>query len=563
MHFDARVSYWLCLVTAGRRTCARWQRTSTMCTYTCRKSAWLFSLCRNVPSCPVPDFCLGIFHLVFVFHFSPLTFNWEGGCALAKDSSLKRLLVSRSQYEENGHSICADKFDIWKPHTGCETAKPNLPHVFAFAHRPTPNVTETGWMWATWTFTNFTDATVDVWEASWSQTTGPHSGSYSSFLFVKRFADQITLGRPTGLCGCGMWQTDQMTDEMVNILYFCTKYTAVIPHDTSRFALEDPEVECVWRAAPRAEWSCGLSVRTGMNWVPTHWTNKIRNTVPVQRLVLLCQLQQSWTTRLVTTTSIWLHHWCAFGCVGGWSLFCRFCLVHVKDTTWQTDELRMVQRKKEIVWWRRANIHKAHSKKKTNNAQHRWCVQSLKLSKGYIDVHSSWSCKVEDNSKSNCDRHVVNRAEDVNVFEEPEPIKASCGATHVVHKFSQIFVCRLSRFCRIVPEKRHCNTIKTATCAPKLHHLQGVVPVNEFKQEQHFVARDISWCYQTRPTLKTRARSNHPFTSCWLSSSKWSRASRSCCSRTWSILSNIESRPEPRQVTEKNRLRIRGVHQKQ
>lgn len=49
---------------------------------------------------------------VYLSPCSPMTFTWEGGCALARDPAFRKFTVTRAQYEEYGHSICADKFDI-------------------------------------------------------------------------------------------------------------------------------------------------------------------------------------------------------------------------------------------------------------------------------------------------------------------------------------------------------------------------------------------------------------------------------------------------------------------
>lgn len=46
------------------------------------------------------------------FIFSSSTYAWEGGAMLAKDPQLKKLYISREDYEENGHNICFEKFDV-------------------------------------------------------------------------------------------------------------------------------------------------------------------------------------------------------------------------------------------------------------------------------------------------------------------------------------------------------------------------------------------------------------------------------------------------------------------
>uniref|UniRef100_K1QNF4 Actin-related protein 6 n=1 Tax=Magallana gigas TaxID=29159 RepID=K1QNF4_MAGGI len=36
----------------------------------------------------------------------------EGGCMLANTEDYKKMAVTREQYEEHGHTICSEKFDI-------------------------------------------------------------------------------------------------------------------------------------------------------------------------------------------------------------------------------------------------------------------------------------------------------------------------------------------------------------------------------------------------------------------------------------------------------------------
>ena len=43
---------------------------------------------------------------------NPLTHAWEGGVTVAKQPDLKSLMVTKQEFEEYGHSICYDKFDI-------------------------------------------------------------------------------------------------------------------------------------------------------------------------------------------------------------------------------------------------------------------------------------------------------------------------------------------------------------------------------------------------------------------------------------------------------------------
>ncbi|XP_012278622.1 actin-related protein 6 [Orussus abietinus] len=42
----------------------------------------------------------------------PVTYAWEGGKLLSKDSSFRTLVVTREEYDEEGQGICADRFDV-------------------------------------------------------------------------------------------------------------------------------------------------------------------------------------------------------------------------------------------------------------------------------------------------------------------------------------------------------------------------------------------------------------------------------------------------------------------
>lgn len=43
---------------------------------------------------------------------NPITFSWEGGKQLADNPDYDEMIVTRDDYEENGHFICEEKFDI-------------------------------------------------------------------------------------------------------------------------------------------------------------------------------------------------------------------------------------------------------------------------------------------------------------------------------------------------------------------------------------------------------------------------------------------------------------------
>ena len=59
------------------------------------------------------QFCKIIWvHLFYLFFFSPITYAWEGGKLISENDDFEDMVVTREDYEENGHSICEEKFDI-------------------------------------------------------------------------------------------------------------------------------------------------------------------------------------------------------------------------------------------------------------------------------------------------------------------------------------------------------------------------------------------------------------------------------------------------------------------
>ncbi|KAM3174449.1 hypothetical protein ACTXT7_010537 [Hymenolepis weldensis] len=49
----------------------------------------------------------------FLFNFSPQTYAWQGGALLASNAEdHSQYLVTRKEYEENGHSYCEEKFPV-------------------------------------------------------------------------------------------------------------------------------------------------------------------------------------------------------------------------------------------------------------------------------------------------------------------------------------------------------------------------------------------------------------------------------------------------------------------
>lgn len=48
----------------------------------------------------------------FCSFFSPITYSWEGGKLISENDDFEDLVVTREDYEEHGHNICEEKFDI-------------------------------------------------------------------------------------------------------------------------------------------------------------------------------------------------------------------------------------------------------------------------------------------------------------------------------------------------------------------------------------------------------------------------------------------------------------------
>ncbi|XP_052811955.1 actin-related protein 6-like [Mya arenaria] len=43
---------------------------------------------------------------------NPISYAWEGGVQLANDPAFRKLAVTRAEYEEHGHNICMERFDV-------------------------------------------------------------------------------------------------------------------------------------------------------------------------------------------------------------------------------------------------------------------------------------------------------------------------------------------------------------------------------------------------------------------------------------------------------------------
>jgi actin-related protein 6 len=44
--------------------------------------------------------------------FSVLSYPWRGGVSFAQTADFLSLSVSRDEYEEEGHNVCFEKFDV-------------------------------------------------------------------------------------------------------------------------------------------------------------------------------------------------------------------------------------------------------------------------------------------------------------------------------------------------------------------------------------------------------------------------------------------------------------------
>lgn len=73
-------------------------------------------MCRFPPLCarlalpsPLPP---PLLRLTPNISCSPICYAWEGGKLLAHSPDYDEMVVTRDDYEENGHCICEEKFDI-------------------------------------------------------------------------------------------------------------------------------------------------------------------------------------------------------------------------------------------------------------------------------------------------------------------------------------------------------------------------------------------------------------------------------------------------------------------
>jgi hypothetical protein len=56
---------------------------------------------------------LQYYNNLFYKYFSAITYSWEGGSKLGQNlSDFASRCVTREDYEEHGHNICAETFDI-------------------------------------------------------------------------------------------------------------------------------------------------------------------------------------------------------------------------------------------------------------------------------------------------------------------------------------------------------------------------------------------------------------------------------------------------------------------
>lgn len=53
-----------------------------------------------------------VINVIYNLVRSPICYSWEGGKLLAHSPDYDEIVVTREDYEENGHFICEEKFDI-------------------------------------------------------------------------------------------------------------------------------------------------------------------------------------------------------------------------------------------------------------------------------------------------------------------------------------------------------------------------------------------------------------------------------------------------------------------
>ena len=79
--------------------------------FSTNKHDFLFDETVDVNVCNVfALICLYPDNMTYIF--SPITYAWEGGSLLANTEDYKKMAVTREQYEEYGHTICSETFDI-------------------------------------------------------------------------------------------------------------------------------------------------------------------------------------------------------------------------------------------------------------------------------------------------------------------------------------------------------------------------------------------------------------------------------------------------------------------
>ncbi|KAG8439466.1 hypothetical protein GDO86_005614 [Hymenochirus boettgeri] len=52
------------------------------------------------------------FDVAVILPENPITYSWEGGKLISENDDFEDMVVTRDEYEENGHAICEEKFDI-------------------------------------------------------------------------------------------------------------------------------------------------------------------------------------------------------------------------------------------------------------------------------------------------------------------------------------------------------------------------------------------------------------------------------------------------------------------
>ena len=66
----------------------------------------------SLPTIQNSAICVFISHVLCPVSFSPVTYAWSGGVQLANNPKFGNMCVTKEEFEESGHSICQEKFNV-------------------------------------------------------------------------------------------------------------------------------------------------------------------------------------------------------------------------------------------------------------------------------------------------------------------------------------------------------------------------------------------------------------------------------------------------------------------